>query len=450
MTPLTTGDANPDTKAGRRSPLHRRRRDARRWPLVVILLIAVAVGVFLATRSKAHTYVLGDARRGTVRETVAVSGALQPTRSWNLYFSTSGAVATVEVSAGRHVDRGQVLARLKTAPLQAQVSSARAAATAAEAKQSADQAQLSAAEAKLDGDEAKQDARPARTSAQSTADSALITADQNGVTAGQTALIGDQAARTAAEQQLTAAQANLTAATLRAPAAATVAQVNVAAGQNIGGGGGGSTQAGSAGAGGASGAGSAVGATTNGSNAAITLEGGSLRAVGQVSDSQIAQVHVGQRALVTPAGQTSAISGRVESIAPTPTSTGGVTTYPVDIGWGGRRKRLFAGMSAQISILLAKTSGITVPSSAVHTSGTRTWVMVVRGARVRNGRARGGEVTRQPIDVGPSGGGLTIVRAGLRAGEPVILADNSAPLLSSSGGRQAGSGPRRQVRKLLG
>jgi macrolide-specific efflux system membrane fusion protein len=457
MTQLATDTAHAVNQTAlsrreRRRPLH-----ARRWPMVAVLLVVGAVGAFIATRGSAHSYVVGSARRGTVSETVAVSGALQPTRSWNLYFSTSGTVATVFVSAGQHVNQGQVLATLNTDPLRAQVSSAQAAITASEAKLSADQAKLSAGQAKLDADQAKQDAHPANTPEQSAADSALITSDQNALTADQGALTADEDAHTAAEQQLATAQANLAAATLRAPAATTVAQVNVAAGQNIGGGGGGggggAAQAGSASASAsnqASTSGSTTSATTGGSNAAIILENGSLQALGQVSDSQIAQVHRGQQALVTPAGQTTAINGRVEAITPLPTSSGGVITYPVEIGWGGHRKDVFDGMSAQISIVVAKTSGLTVPSSAVHTSGTQSWVTVVHGAGSGNGRARGGQATRQVIDVGPSGGGLTIVRSGLQAGDQVVLADNSAPLPSSSSSLQKGSGKGSQVRKLLG
>ena len=254
--------------------------------------------------------------------------------------------------------------------------------------------------------------------------------------------------KSSAERQLTTAQTNLAAATVRAPAPATVAQVNIAEGQSIGGGGG--TGSGSSGgANQASTSGSTASASSGGSSAALTLANRSLQAIGEVSDSQISQVHVGQHALVTPAGQTTAIHGRVEVITPTATSSGGVITYPVEIGWSGHSQGVLDGMSAQISIVVAKTSGLTVPSSAVHTSGTRSWVLVVRGARIRNGRTHGGQATRQAIDVGPSGAGLTIVRSGLHAGEQVVLADNSTPLPASSGSSPKGSS-KSQVRKLLG
>jgi multidrug efflux pump subunit AcrA (membrane-fusion protein) len=439
------GNQTPASLSKRRPP-----RRARRWPTLAVLLVVAVVAVFIATRGKAHSFVLASARHGTVTETVAVSGALQPSRTWSVYFRTTGTVSTVAVTAGQHVHRGQILATLSTGPLEEQVSSAQAAVTAANAKLSSDQAKLSADQAKLDGDQAKQAGSKAKTPTQSTAETALITADQNAITADNSAITAEQDTHTAAEQQLTTAQANLAAATLRAPASATVAQTNIAAGQNISNGGGGG--AGSAGGSNqASTAGVTASTSSVGSSAAITLANSALQALGQVSDSQIAQVRVGQHALVTPAGQTKAIDGRVEAITPTATTSGGVTTYPIKIGWSGGRHGagVLAGMSAQISIVIAKTAGLTVPSSAVHTSGTRSWVMVLRGARVRNGRARGGQETQQPITTGPSGGGLTIVRSGLHAGEEVVLADNSTPLPTSTPNVK-GSGKGSQVRKLLG
>jgi macrolide-specific efflux system membrane fusion protein len=410
----------------------RRPRRVRRWLLVAAGVVVLAGAVYVVTRGKAHSYVLATARRGTVTQTIGVSGTVQPTRSWDLYFATAGTIAQLDVTAGQHVSAGQVLAALNTRPLQTQVDSAQAGVGAA-------QASLDAAQAKLDTDLAKQAAGHAVPAADYTAASAQTSADQD--------------ALTVAEDQLTEAQANVAAATLRAPATATVAQVNVAVGQTIGSaGGGGGAGAGGADAGGSSQA-SASGATTTpgASSAAIILEdSGSLAAVGQVSDTQIAQVHLHQQALVTPVGQAAAIHGRVKAITRTPSSTNGVVTYPVEITWTGHPHGLLDGMSAQISIVVAKVSGLTVPSSAVHTDGTRSWVLVVTGGSTRNGRVRGGPATQQPIDVGPTGGGLTEVRSGLRAGEQVVLADSSAPLPSASSSSQGKTGKGGEVRKLFG
>ena len=388
---------------------------------MVIAGIVVLAGVaYAVTRGKAHSYVLGTARAGTVTQTVGVSGVLQPTRSWDLYFATAGTIAQLDVTAGQHVHAGQVLAVLDTRSLQAQVASA--------------QAGVAAAQAKVDADQASPAADYVAASAQ---------------------LSADEDALTAADEQLTAERASLAAATLRAPAAATVAEVNVAVGENVGSSGGGGSGAGAANAGGSaqtSGSASAAATSTSGaSSAAITLENSrSFQAVVQVSDTQIAQVRLHQQALVTPVGQTGAIHGQVKAITPTANSSSGVITYPVEITWGRHPQGLFDGMSAQISIVTTKVSGITVPSTAVHTSAASNWVLVLHGATTRHGRARGGQATRQPIDVGPSGGGMTLVRSGLKAGEQIVLADNSTPLPSASSSSQGKAGKGSEVRKLFG
>jgi membrane fusion protein, macrolide-specific efflux system len=397
----------------------RRPRRLRRWLVAAAGIVVLAGVAYALTRGKTHSYVLGSATNGTVTQTVSVSGALAPTRFWDLYFPTAGTIAQLDVSAGQQVQAGQVLAVLNTRPLQTQVSSA--------------QAGVAAAQAKVDADQAHPAADYAVASAQTSA---------------------DEDALTAAEDQLATAKANLAGATLRAPAAATVAQVNLAVGQNLGGdgGGGGASEAGGAGAGGsgqASASASAAATPTSGaSSPAITLEDPrSFEAVGQVSDTQIAQLHVHQQVLVTPAGHTGAIHGQVRAITPTPTNSGGVITYPIEITWPGHPPGLYDGMSAEISIVVAQMSGLTVPSSAVHTDGTHSWVIVLHGARTRNGRARGGQATRQPIVLGPSGGGLTEVRSGLQAGEQVVLADNSTALPSASSSSQGKGG---EVKKLFG
>lgn len=245
-------------------------------------------------------------------------------------------------------------------------------------------------------------------------------------------VIADQDAVTAAQDQLSIAKANLAGSTLAAPAAAEVAEVNVSAGQSVSGGGstspgtsgpaGSSGTSGSAGgsSGGSSGAGSSGGSSSTG--AIVLYSPGSYLAVADVSDAQIGQVHLGQRALVTPAGQTAPILGSVTSITPTATTTSGVAAYPVDVTLKSDPGGLFEGMTAQVSIVITRASGVlAVPSSAVHTLGSHNFVLVLRN----------GKRVDQPIKIGASGGGLTQITSGLHAGEPVVLANARAALPSS-------------------
>lgn len=228
----------------------------------------------------------------------------------------------------------------------------------------------------------------------------------------------DQAAVSAAQYGVTVANDNLAKATLVAPASGIVAAVNVAVGQSTGGG---------------SAASSAI--SPSGGAGSIVIEGrGAFQAVVDVSDAQISQVHPGQNALITPAGQTSPIQGSVASIAPTATTTSGVATYPVTVSLDTTPQGLLAGMSAQASIVVSKASGVVVPSSAVHTSGAHSFVFVLAN-NVRR---------RQPVTLGASGSGDTLVTSGLSTGDAVILANSARPLptgqVGGLGGRRLGGG----------
>lgn len=140
----------------------------------------------------------------------------------------------------------------------------------------------------------------------------------------------DQSALAAAQASEAAAQANLKAATLLAPFAGTVGQVNIVAGQSV-----------NAGSGGGSGpvAGDVI----------LIGEGGFEVKV-NVPDTDIAKVHLGQQAVVTPAGALMPLSAVVSQITPIASSGSGVPTFPVTLTIQGNPAALFAGASADVSI----------------------------------------------------------------------------------------------------
>ena len=77
---------------------------------------------------------------GTIQQTVASSGTIEPASQASLNFAVSGTVTAVNVKAGQTVTAGQVLATVDTTALSEDVSAA--------------QAQLAAAEDRLASDEA--------------------------------------------------------------------------------------------------------------------------------------------------------------------------------------------------------------------------------------------------------------------------------------------------------
>jgi len=139
--------------------------------------------------------------------------------------------------------------------------------------------------------------------------------------------------------------------------------------------------------------------------------------------TDVADVKVGQQALVTPDSSSTAVVGTVTGIGVLGTSTSTTTTYPVTIGIQSADLGPYSGTDAGVQIVLARATGVTtVPTSAVRTVGTRRVVTVVDG-----GTARTVQVT-----VGTSGAQRTQILSGVHVGQTVSLATMAEPVPSSS------------------
>jgi macrolide-specific efflux system membrane fusion protein len=96
----------------------------------------------------------------------------------------------------------------------------------------------------------------------------------------------------------------------------------------------------------------------------------------------------------------------------------GAATFPVTIDVTGRPKDLYAGSSADVSIVVRKVTGVlTVPSPALHTEDGATYVYVVDGEDRR----------RTPVTTGRTFGMATEVRSGLVDGEQVEIPGFTTP-----------------------
>ncbi|MHB1500323.1 MAG: efflux RND transporter periplasmic adaptor subunit [Candidatus Dormibacteria bacterium] len=352
-------------------------RHKRGWAVAGLAVLVAAGGlVYARTRPDPSPFVTAAARYGTVTDTVVVAGTLQPVHSWNLSFSTPGVVASVNVTPGQTVGLGQLLATLDPATLDAELTQAEANLTIAQAKLSLAEASSSATSA------------------------AQVAIDQAGVSIAQTAV--------------TAAQEAVNSVRLTAPAAGVVAQVNVTAGQPDGA--------------------SSARAATNPTD--IVVESlSAFEVTASVSAAQIGAVHVGQAALVTPAGQARPLPGKVSVITPLATIVQGVAAFPVVVTVTGNPPGLFAGAGAEVAIVVQRVSHVlTVPASSVHGSGSRgTFVLVVK-----NGRE-----VKQTVKLGATDALLAQVTAGLGLGAQVVLAQINKPLPSGATGllgRRAGGG----------
>jgi len=362
-----------------------------RWPIigVAVVLVAAAVGLTLWLTSGSSTApgltvttVTATARTGTIQQTVASSGTLEPASQSDENFAVSGTVTAVNVKAGQTVTAGQVLATVDTTALSEDVNAAEAQVTSAEDKLSSDESSGAAA---------------------SSVDS-------------------DEASVTSAESSLATAQTNLGDASLTSTISGTVASVDLTTGQQVTGTGSGSGGTGATGSSGATGSTAAAstasgdtgtGATGSSSSGQIVVIGTDSYIVNTtVDDTEIGEIAVGDQVDVTPSGDTTPVYGTVGSISLIGTESDDVTTFPVVVDVTGNPTGLYAGATADTSIIVKQLNDVVeVPTAAISygTNGQATVTKVVNGKHV---------VTN--VTVGAAENGETQITSGVKSGDKVL------------------------------
>jgi RND family efflux transporter MFP subunit len=335
-----------------------------RSTIIGIAVALVAVGgvgawaVLRSTSANTTTATLVDATTSTIRQSVSATGVIQPARRADLSFAVSGTVTSLPVAAGDPVKVGAILATVDSAGL-------RAAVTLAEANVTATQTQLTA----------QQDA---------------------GSSAVQIASTRAQLA--AVQGRLTDARTALAAATMTSPIAGTVAQVNIAGGDKVGG---------------ASGASVASGTSSSTSKAQIVVISTTSWVVeASVASADLPQLKKGLQAEITPTGSTAKLFGTVKSVGiVASSSSSGSASFPVTIAVTGSPTGLYAGGAAAVSIIVKQVENVlTVPTSALHTEDGKTVVhQTTNGAQVST-----------PVTVGATYGAATQILSGLKSGDKVV------------------------------
>ena len=377
---------------------------SKKWWVVavVVVLAGVGVGVWFATRpsSASATGIVTSTSvqtvsTGTISQTVAATGTIQPATTADLNFAVSGKVTAVDVTAGQTVAVGQTLATVDPTTLDAT---------------------LAQAQATLANDQAQ------------------LAADQS-ASASATQLALDQANIATAQNQVTAAQTAVSDATLVSTTAGTVASVALTVGQQVTGAGstassgatssgttgstGSGTSAGSAASGGSGAFGSASTSAASSSSTSSSAGGqvvvvstGSYIVNASVSSTNVALLQVGDQATITPSGATTPVYGTVGSIGLVATTTSGVSSFPVVIDVTGSPASLYGGTSANVSIIVKELQGVVVvPTTAIsYTSGTASVTLDQGGAKVV-----------QPVTTGIAAAGQTQIVSGLQAGQKIYV-----------------------------
>src|SRR5579875_3588691 len=199
----------------------------RRGPIIgiaVLLLIVLIGGIAFALlrRPRAVTYQFSQVTQGNLALTISATGPLQ-SGVYDVNFTGSGKIQSIDVSVGQTVKKGQVLAQLDPTSLQDAVNQAQAAVQSAEtslqnsqnslsATQNETQASIAAAQTTLQNDQtalantlkqSQASIAAAQTTLQNdqTALANTQTQEQAAISAAQTTLSNDQTALTNTQQQ---------------------------------------------------------------------------------------------------------------------------------------------------------------------------------------------------------------------------------------------------------
>lgn len=362
-----------------------------------MVIVAAAITIYEVTGTTSSpssaatvSYRLVAAAQGTVRESVSSTGTIEPADDDSLNFAVSGTVTAVKVAQGDTVTKGEVLATIDSASLQASLAQAQASLATAQAKVASDQS----------------------TSASS---------DQ---------LTADEAAESAASGQVTSAQAALSDATLTSPIDGVVASTDIAVGQSVSGSGGSSGGSGNSGSGGSGSGGSGSGGSGSGGNSGANNSSSSSSSAQfevistsswlvdtTVDATGVGLVKKGDQAQIVTTGATGTVYGLISSVGViASSSSSGSATYPVVVAVTGNPSGLHAGATATVSLIYKQLVNVlTVPTLAVHTQTDGSSVVW----QSASGKLDGSHSTKA-VTVGLSSGGVTQILTGLSAGDEVL------------------------------
>ncbi len=147
--------------------------------------------------------------------------------------------------------------------------------------------------------------------------------------------------------------------------------------------------------------------------AEIVIDGAdSLVAETKVTGSSAATVGVGDPVQLVLPQHSTVVHGTVSSVGMISTDESGVESVPVTVMITGQPPAISPGVTADADItLMQKSHVLTVPSAAVHKSGTRTFVY-----ELANGRS-----VSHDVRVGAVGSDVTQIVSGLSAGTKVVV-----------------------------
>jgi len=346
---------------------------------------------------------------GDIEDTVSAVGTLQPREYVDVGTQVSGQLQRITVDFGAKVEKGQQLAQIDPTVYQAKVS--------------ADEAQLQSLKAQLADKEAQKllaaqqlKRQKELLSSKATSQDAHDIADANlKIAAAQIAMIEAQVQQT--ESTLNGDRANLNYTKIYAPMSGTVVNITAKQGQTL----------------------------NANQQAPIILRIADLDPMTvwtQVSEADVPRLKIGMPAYFTTLGQPDRKRfGKLRQILPTPEVVNNVVLYSSLFEVENPEGDLLPQMSAQVFFVVAAAKQVPlVPVTALRPARGQVAADGKKMYRVRV--VDGGRIVDRTIEVGVMNRVVAEVKAGLNAGDEVVISDSAPPAGKPAAKPAATRGPR--------
>ena len=358
--------------------------------IIAIVGILVLLSSCAGKSNPVVTVITATATSGRLIKPVEFSGILTPDQTVNVYSQQTGHATQVTVSVGDKVKAGQLLVKIDSRELNAQLAEAEASMRSVEDQASQAQVGISTAKANLDLAQKSFDRISALYKTQAVPKNQMDDV-QNKLELAQSAyqnaqkqyqlLSGSGLAQAKARIELIQVQISNT--TIASPIDGVVTNKNVNPGELV----------------------------TTGAPVMTVADTSTLKLQGTVSQDAVPLMSMGQKVQVRVDGLPNVkYEGTITQIGPVAVSTGQYFPVVVSLKNNGS---LLAGMTAMSSFNLTAPQSVVIPASAVQRDGHDSYVYVVKN----------GTVTRTRVEVGIQNSTDITVASGLAAGDVVATSN---------------------------
>jgi RND family efflux transporter MFP subunit len=349
--------------------------------LIIIVLIIIGGGYYWYNKAHQTTtsvqYKTAAVEKGMITTSISASGNVIVDQSATVDPTITGTVANLAVNVGDQVKKGQLLFNIVNDQLGTDASSAYN--SVLQSKQSLESAKANKKQAEYNLDH-------------NHAGLATKNILENKLSSAKISLKQAEGSVGVAEANYQNALSDANKRNVTAPISGTVNAINIKNGDDL----------------------SRLSSSSNSSAPIIIGDLSTLKAQVQVNEVDVSNVSIGQKATMTfNAIDGLTLTGKVEKMDSLGTSTSGVVTYNVTLGFDSIDPRIKPAMSVSTDIITGvKQDVLVVPNSAVKSQNGGSYVLVMKSGQTTP--------TQVSVEVGLSNNTDTEIISGVNVGDNVV------------------------------